>query len=70
MSGGKRPGFLIRSFPTTTVQTSKHGDRKPGVQIHCPFRQHCSAAFVTCPHERTLPPGQMHAYPSEVLGLL
>lgn len=38
MSGRKRTRFLIRCLPATTVQTCEHGDRQPGVQVHCPFR--------------------------------
>jgi DNA-binding NarL/FixJ family response regulator len=38
MSSGKRTRFLIRCLPATAVQTCEHGDRQPGVQVHCPFR--------------------------------
>ena len=68
MSRGNRPRFLVRRFPSTTIQTSKHGDRKPCVQIHCPFRQHRPAAFIANRHGRNVPCEKIEAYPPEVLG--
>lgn len=50
MSCGDRSGLLVRRFPTTTVQAGEYCDRKPCVQIHCPFRQHGPAAFITNCH--------------------
>jgi hypothetical protein len=50
MSRRDGPGFLVRCFPTTTIQTGKYRDRKPSVQIHRPFRQHRTVAFIACLH--------------------
>jgi len=68
MSGSEGARFLVRSFSATTVQTRKHHDRESSIQVDCPFRQHCSAAFIAGLHERTLSSREMEAYPSEVLG--
>lgn len=68
MSRSQRTGFLVCSFPATTVETGKYGDRESGIQIHGPLRQHCSPAFIASFHRRTLALSQKQVYPPEVLG--
>ena len=67
MPSRDRSRFLIRRFSTTTIQTGKHSDRKSGIQIHRPFRQHCAAAFVASLHDGMLALPDMGAYTPEVL---
>lgn len=67
MSRRERSRFGVRCLATTTVQTRKHGDRQPGIQIHRPFGQHRSSAFVTSFHGVTLTPQKMETYPPEAL---
>ncbi len=49
-----RPRFLIRCFPTATVQTRKHCDRQSSIQIHCSFWKHRSMAFIAGLHRCAL----------------
>ncbi len=67
MSGRERSRFRVRCLSTTTIQARKHGDRQPRIQIHRPFGQHRSSAFVTSLHGSTLTLSEMEAYPPEVL---
>jgi len=62
-----RSRFLVRCFATTAIQTGKHGDRKSGIQIHRPFKQHRAAAFIASFHDGTLALSNMEEYPPEVL---
>jgi hypothetical protein len=67
MSGRERSRFRVRCLSTTTVQACKHCDRQSGIQIHRPFGQHRSSAFITRLHRATLTLPEMEAYPPEVL---